>query len=65
MAKIKDTGANTLKDGLFKMYPSGDIVEFDERNRLLPTKASIEQPLIFGRTHKEIANMQGIKNLKK
>ena len=27
----KDTGCDPLKDGTFKMYPSGDIVDYKER----------------------------------
>jgi hypothetical protein len=30
-----DTGADPIGDGTFKMYPSGDIVDFEERNRRL------------------------------
>lgn len=31
----EDTGADPAGDGTFKMYPSGDIVDFAERNRRL------------------------------
>lgn len=35
----KDTGAEPIGDGTFRMYPSGDIVNFDERcRRLTPIK---------------------------
>lgn len=30
-----DTGADPIGDGTFRMYPSGDIVSWDERNRRL------------------------------
>jgi len=34
-----DTGASPIGDGTFRMYPSGDIVDFAERNRrLTPVK---------------------------
>ena len=33
--KDGDTGADPLGDGKFRMYPSGDIVDFEERNRRL------------------------------
>jgi hypothetical protein len=31
----EDTGADPLGDGTFRMYPSGDIVDFEERCRRL------------------------------
>lgn len=31
----KDYGADPVGDGTFKMVPSGDIVNFEERNRRL------------------------------
>jgi hypothetical protein len=31
----KDYGADPLGNGLFKMIPSGDIVNFEERNKRL------------------------------
>ena len=30
-----DTGADPIGDGAYRMYPSGDIVDFAERNRRL------------------------------
>ncbi len=35
LRKQGDTGADPIGDGTFRMYPSGDIVTFDERNRRL------------------------------
>ena len=34
-AKGGDHGADPVGDGKFRMVPSGDIVDFDERNRRL------------------------------
>ena len=34
----KDYGCDPMGDGKFKMVPSGDIVDFDERNRRLELK---------------------------
>lgn len=34
-----DHGADPLGDGTFRMVPSGDIVDFDERNRRLGRKS--------------------------
>lgn len=31
----EDTGADPLGNGMFKMYPTGDIVNLEERNRRL------------------------------
>lgn len=33
--KPGDYGADPLGDGAFRMVPSGDVVDFDERNRRL------------------------------
>jgi len=33
---MKDYGSDPLGNGLFRMVPSGDIVDRDERNRRLP-----------------------------
>lgn len=35
---VGDYGADPIGDGTFKMVPSGDIVDFDERCRRLPFK---------------------------
>jgi len=66
--KVIDTGADPIKGGKFKMYPSGDIVDFEERNRRLkPVKMGGDRSnLIFGRTSRQINAMQGRnKDLKK
>ncbi len=34
-ARLGDYGADPLGDGTFRMVPSGDIVDFAERNRRL------------------------------
>lgn len=31
----EDYGADPLEDGMFRMVPSGDVVNFEERNRRL------------------------------
>jgi len=36
MNNIKDYGSDPLGNGLFRMVPSGDIVDAEERNRRLP-----------------------------
>lgn len=58
--KGPDTGADPLGDGNFKMYPSGDIVDFAERCRRLPSKGmtNAAEPLIFGYTWEQIKNKQ-------
>lgn len=35
LSKPGDYGADPLGDGTFRMVPSGDIVDFEERNRRL------------------------------
>ena len=62
MTEIIDTGADPLGDGLFKMYPSGDIVDCEERQRRLKrfhNKPDKTGKLIFGYTSREINRMQG------
>lgn len=60
---MKDTGADPINNGkLFRMYPSGDIVNFEERQKRLnrdKITAINTSGLIFGRTSNEIAAMQG------
>lgn len=34
-AAIGDYGADPIGDGTFRMVPSGDVVDYDERNRRL------------------------------
>ncbi len=35
-----DYGADPLGNGMFRMIPSGDVVDYDERNRRLQQRAS-------------------------
>lgn len=35
-----DYGADPLGDGLFRMFPSGDVVSYEERNRRLSKHAA-------------------------
>jgi hypothetical protein len=35
---VGDYGADPLEDGTFRMVPSGDVVDYDERMRRLPVK---------------------------
>tara|TARA_Y100000310_G_C20220314_1_gene595446 strand:- start:4 stop:216 length:213 start_codon:yes stop_codon:yes gene_type:complete len=39
LAKPGDDGADPLGDGTFKMIPSGDIVDYQERTRRLKANA--------------------------
>lgn len=55
-----DTGADPVRDGTFKMYPSGDIVDFEERNKRL--NKNIRRPVkndCLGLSWEEIERMQG------
>jgi hypothetical protein len=40
---IRDYGADPLGDGTFRMVPSGDVVDFEERNRRLDKRGSHER----------------------
>jgi hypothetical protein len=54
-----DYGCDPLGDGLFKMVPSGDVVDLDERDLRLG-KASMEpRERIFGMTWDELEKKQG------
>ena len=57
---MNDYGADPLGDGTFRMVPSGDIVDFAERNKRLglPNLAS-RTPDCIGLTWEQIAQMQG------
>lgn len=37
-SRVGDYGADPLGDGTFRMIPSGDVVDFAERNRRLAAK---------------------------
>ena len=56
-----DTGSDPLGDGTFKMFPSGDIVSFDERIRRLDRfhRPKELRPGVFGKSWEQIAEMQG------
>ena len=41
----KDTGADPLGKGMFRMYPSGDIVGTEERNTRLARQTPKTKPL--------------------
>ncbi len=57
----KDTGADPIGDGTFRMFPSGDIVDLDERNRRLPPvdMGASRKHLIMGLSTRQIMSMQG------
>jgi len=55
---MKDYGCDPLPDGKFRMVPSGDIVDFEERNRRLP-KVEHTPNDCFGMSWEQIAMKQG------
>ena len=57
-AEMKDYGCDPLGDGRFKMIPSGDIVDFEERNRRLARKEK-QEPDCLGMSWEELAMKQG------
>jgi len=57
--KTKDTGADPLPDGTFRMYPSGDVVNFEERNRRLPLNNTRVTNDCLNRSWAQIEQMQG------
>jgi hypothetical protein len=58
-AAVKDYGADPLGNGKFKMVPSGDIVDYEERMRRLPRKGGESPDGVFGKSWGQIAQMQG------
>jgi hypothetical protein len=47
-----DYGADPIGDGLFRMVPSGDIVDFEERNRRLKSKLrGPERDIVYESAH--------------
>ena len=58
---MKDYGADPIGDGTFKMVPSGDVVDFEERNKRLPP-VDMENKidtLIGAKTAMQVDIMQG------
>ena len=53
-----DYGSDPLRDGKFKMVPSGDIVDREERDRRLTLKAKPQNDC-FGLSWDQIEKMQG------
>ena len=58
---MKDYGADPLGDGRFRMVPSGDIVDFEERCRRLPgpNMENRIDTLIGAKTADQVERMQG------
>ncbi|WP_370238621.1 hypothetical protein [Neptunomonas phycophila] len=58
---MKDYGADPIGNGTFKMVPSGDIVNYEERCRRLPLvdMGHRETYLIGTLTASEVERMQG------
>ncbi len=57
---MKDYGADPVGDGIFKMVPSGDIVDWDERCRRLPLVDMNDtiDTLIGSKTRQQVEMMQ-------
>lgn len=58
---MNDYGADPIGNGKFKMVPSGDIVDFDERNKRLPPTdmGNRIETLIGAKTALQVNMMQG------
>ena len=59
MTSKKDYGSDPIGDGKFRMVPSGDIVDFDEREKRLGKPSMKPVAGVFGRTWDQIEAMQG------
>ncbi len=58
---MKDYGADPIGEGKFKMVPSGDIVDWDERCKRLPLvdMGNTIDTLIGSKTADQVERMQG------
>ena len=58
---IEDYGCDPIGNGKFKMVPSGDIVDFQERNKRLERFKRRPAPKneIFGMSWDQLEEMQG------
>ena len=58
---IEDYGCDPIGDGKFKMVPSGDIVDFQERNKRLErfNRRPAPKNEIFGMSWDELEKKQG------
>lgn len=59
MTAPNDHGADPIGDGMFRMVPSGDIVDLAERNRRLPPQTDPRPAGAFGLSWEQIERMQG------
>ena len=53
-----DYGCDPIGNGMFRMVPSGDVVDRNERDSRLPKRASIKNDC-FGLSWEEIEKKQG------
>lgn len=58
---MKDYGADPIGNGMFKMVPSGDVVDFEEKcKRLLPVDMTEKRVYLIGSlTADDVEKMQG------
>ena len=60
-SRMMDYGADPLDNGKYKMVPSGDVVDFEERNKRLPPVDMDHKidTLIGAKTAMQVDIMQG------
>ena len=56
---MKDYGSDPIGNGMFRMVPSGDIVNREERDKRLPKKSMAPLNGAFGMTWDELEKRQG------
>ena len=57
---MKDYGCDPLGNGKYRMVPSGDIVDLEERcKRIPPVDMLSRESGVFARTWDQIEDMQG------
>jgi len=57
--ETKDYGADPLGDGTYRMVPSGDVVNYEERCQRLPDKTRQHANDCLGLSWEQIARRQG------
>ncbi len=58
---MKDYGVDPIGDGMFRMVPSGDVVDLEERRKRLPERERQAGGELYcmGLTWEQLAMMQG------
>ena len=56
---MDDYGCDPMGNGMFKMFPSGDIVNKEEKEKRLKCRKSLNKNEILGMSWDQLEKMQG------